>query len=295
MAGCSSWVAPTTIRTTRPRRCTTRPPGPGPPPGACSSPTLASRPQCCPTARCSWGMSTAPSCTTPTAGPGRPPGTMVMTAPTMARPRCCSMARSSWRVARARRSCTSLPASRRHPRCEPRPPAGAWIATGTMGTPRSGHTAVRLLDGRVLVVGGATADENDDLRGVVRPGHRDLVRHREHAQAPRWLPGHVAARRQGARRGCRRPGRGRPDLRRRGVRPGQRDVDRHRADDQGRCRGPPRYCATAGCSSRAAMAPLRAVRPRQRDVDRHGEDAHTEPRATRPPAARWQGARGRRL
>jgi hypothetical protein len=35
------------------------------------------------------------------------------------------------------------------------PPAGAWIATGTMGTPRSGHDAVRLLDGRVLVVGGA--------------------------------------------------------------------------------------------------------------------------------------------
>ena len=32
-------------------------------------------------------------------------------------------------------------------------PAGVWIATGTMGTPRSGHAAVRLLDGRVLVVG----------------------------------------------------------------------------------------------------------------------------------------------
>ena len=76
--------------------------------------------------------------------------------PPMARPRRCSMAPSSWQVARAQRSCTSLPACRRHPRCSP-PPAGVWIATGSMGTPRSGHTAVRLLDGRVLVVGGATA------------------------------------------------------------------------------------------------------------------------------------------
>lgn len=36
-------------------------------------------------------------------------------------------------------------------------PGGVWIRTGTMGTPRHGHAAVRLLDGRVLVVGGEGA------------------------------------------------------------------------------------------------------------------------------------------
>ena len=33
-------------------------------------------------------------------------------------------------------------------------PGGVWIPTGSMVTPRSGHAAVRLLDGRVLVIGG---------------------------------------------------------------------------------------------------------------------------------------------
>ena len=45
------------------------------------------------------------------------------------------------------------------------PPAagvgGNWIPTETMGTPRVGHTAVRLLDGRVLVVGGQASDGAD--------------------------------------------------------------------------------------------------------------------------------------
>ena len=101
------------------------------------------------------------------------------------------------------------------------PATGTWIATGTMGTPRIEHLVVPLLDGRVLVVGGANDDQRRYVRGGVRPGQRDLVRHREHAQAPHSLPGHRAARRQGARRGCRR---------RRAVRPRQRDLDGHRED-----------------------------------------------------------------
>jgi hypothetical protein len=40
-------------------------------------------------------------------------------------------------------------------------PAGAWIATGTMGTPRGEYSAVRLLDGRVLVL-----SESGDGSGV---------------------------------------------------------------------------------------------------------------------------------
>ena len=52
------------------------------------------------------------------------------------------------------------------------PDGGVWIATGSMGTPRSGHDAVRLLDGRVLVVGGANGDRTRHLRRVVRPGSR---------------------------------------------------------------------------------------------------------------------------
>ena len=34
------------------------------------------------------------------------------------------------------------------------PQEAVWLATGSMGTPRHGHAAVRLADGRVLVVGG---------------------------------------------------------------------------------------------------------------------------------------------
>jgi hypothetical protein len=48
-------------------------------------------------------------------------------------------------------------------------PGGALIATGTMGTPRSGNEAVRLLDGRVLVVGGSGADSDPPTAELYDP------------------------------------------------------------------------------------------------------------------------------
>src|SRR5215211_6191562 len=43
-------------------------------------------------------------------------------------------------------------------------PGGVWIPTGSTVTPRSGHDAVRLLDGRVLIVGG---QENSSGRALM--------------------------------------------------------------------------------------------------------------------------------
>ena len=52
-------------------------------------------------------------------------------------------------------------------------PGGVWIPTGSMVTPRTGHDAVRLLDDRVLVVGGSggefdlsTAELYDPVSGT---------------------------------------------------------------------------------------------------------------------------------
>ncbi len=49
------------------------------------------------------------------------------------------------------------------------PSTGVWIATGSMGTPRYGHTAVRLLDGRVLVVGGAGGESDPSTAELYDP------------------------------------------------------------------------------------------------------------------------------
>jgi hypothetical protein len=56
----------------------------------------------------------------------------------------------------------SIPIPSQTPSTNPSLPrsTGVWIPTGTMRTPRSGFTAVRLLDGRVLVVGGSTTPES---------------------------------------------------------------------------------------------------------------------------------------
>ena len=48
-------------------------------------------------------------------------------------------------------------------------PGGAWIATGQMNRPRAEHTAVRLNDGRVLVVGGATRHRKDTSAELYDP------------------------------------------------------------------------------------------------------------------------------
>ena len=75
-----------------------------------------------------------------------------------------------------------------------------WITTGTMGTPRNGHTAVRLLDGRVLVLGGSS-----DGSGVTSAQLYDPFSGTWTATAsmanPREGDRHAAGRRPGARGG----------------------------------------------------------------------------------------------
>ena len=104
---------------------------------------------------------------------------------------------------------------------------GAWIATGTMGTPRYGHTAVRLLDGRVLVAGGANGDENDTSAELYDPDSGtwsatgNMVNPSGGFPATLLRDGKVLVGDVDDPRG------GRRDHRRRGVRPGNRDLDRH--------------------------------------------------------------------
>ena len=101
-------------RTTRPRSCTTRTAGPGPPPGTWSSPAVASRPsrpRCCATAGCSWAMSRRRGVRPGQAGPGPSPGRWSRSTTTgratSARPRCCATAGCSWCTTAAAPSCTT--------------------------------------------------------------------------------------------------------------------------------------------------------------------------------------------
>ena len=109
-------------------------------------------------------MRPAPSCTTRTAGPGRSPRRCQPTngSATLLLDGTVLVAGDS-RVSGAVHPCRRLAATHVEPDA-----GGVWIATGTMGTPRSGHTAVRLLDGRVLVAGGGRR-ENDTSAELYDP------------------------------------------------------------------------------------------------------------------------------
>ena len=178
-----------------------------------------------------------------------------------------------------------------------RPPCasseGVWIATGSMGTPRSGHAAVRLLDGRVLVVGGADGVENDTSAELYDPTSGTWSATGSMLKPRGWLRGDVAARRQGARGGRRRPGCGQPGHGCRAVRPGNRDLERDGSAGLGWLRYG--HAAARRQRAREGRRRLRAVRPRQLGPGPpHGRGPNSAT-ATRPsccPMARcsWRAA-----
>ena len=282
------------MRTTPPRSCTTRTAAPGPPPGTCSSPTKASRPRCCATAGCSWGMSTtriprrmmtrsrAQRCTTRPAGPGPPRG------------RWSTVVVAKHGHIAARRQ------GARDRQCErPElydPDSGTWTATGKMTDPRHSHAAILLPDGNVLVAGGhAPGDEPTDSAELYDPDTgtwtaiANMRAPREAIEAFLLPDGKVLVVGGSARR--------RPAVRR-VVRPGHRDMDRRRGHVQA---GHFRRCVHhalvgwQGADDQRGTTDsslCRAVRPRT------GSWTTTAPMLRShgtpgDPAARWHGPRGR--
>src|SRR5712692_10400213 len=121
--------------------------------------------------------------------------------------------------------------------------ANSWTATASMSTARATPTATALSNGRILVVGGATAELYDPVEGAWSPAGtlsqprsgyfvavrladgRVLGADGQHEGRPRQLHRHAASRRARAGRGRqlaqRRAGK------RRALRPGDRPVDAH--------------------------------------------------------------------
>ncbi len=154
--GGRQWTATAAPRWPPPS-CTTRPAGPGPPPGTWSRPAPATRPRCCPMAGCSWRVATAaaasarrqPSCTTPAPGPGPPPATMVRdhaghTATLLPDGRVLVLGGSSG-------SRPEGTVELYDPRTE------SWAATANMNGEHLGGTATLLGDGSVLLAGGGSS------------------------------------------------------------------------------------------------------------------------------------------